>query len=141
MASYNKVILVGNLTRDPEMSYLPTNQTPVTELGLAVNRRWRGQDGEQREETCFIDCRAFGRMAENISKYFQKGRPILIEGRLNFDQWEAQDGTKRSRHRIHVDNFTFVDTKAEAASSGSPEPPSSEGMDPGQAAPKDDIPF
>jgi len=140
MASFNRVIMMGRLTRDPQLSYLPS-QTPVVEFGLASSRRWKGQDGEQREETCFISCQAFGRMAENISKFFKKGRPILIEGRLNFDQWEAQDGTKRSRHRIHVDNFTFVDTKAEAESSGSPASPSSEGMNPGQAPPKDDIPF
>jgi len=140
MASYNKVIMMGNLTRDPQLSYLPS-QTPVVEFGLASNRRWRSKEGEQREETCFIDCQAFGRMAENISKYCKKGRPLLIEGRLSFNQWETPEGVKRSKHRITIDNFTFVDTKAEAASSGSPEPPSSEGMDPGQAAPKDDIPF
>lgn len=140
MASYNRVIMMGHLTRDPQLSYLPS-QTPVVDFGLASNRRWRSKEGEQRDETCFVDCRAFGRLAENISKFFNKGRPIMIEGRLTFDQWEAQDGTKRSKHRITIDNFTFVDTKAEAESTGSPAPPSSEGMDPGQAPPKDDIPF
>ena len=140
MASFNKVIMMGNLTRDPQLSYLPS-QTPVVEFGLASNRRWRSKEGDQREETCFIDCQAFGRMAENISKYCKKGRPLLIEGRLSFNQWETHEGAKRSKHRITIDNFTFVDTKAEAESSGSPAPPSSEGMDPGQAPPKDDIPF
>ncbi len=107
MASYNKVILMGNLTRDPQMSYLPS-QTPVVDLGLAVNRRWRGQDGQQREETCFIDCRCYGRQAETINQYFKKGNPILIEGRLQFDTWEGKDGTKRTKHRIFVERFTFV---------------------------------
>jgi single-strand DNA-binding protein len=140
MASFNRVIMMGHLTRDPQLSYLPS-QTPVVEFGLASNRRWRSKEGEQREETCFIDCQAFGRMAENISKYCKKGRPLLIEGRLSFNQWETPEGVKRSKHRIHVDNFTFVDTKAEAESYGASAPSDSGGMDPGQAPPKDDIPF
>jgi single-strand DNA-binding protein len=92
MASYNKVLLLGNLTRDPQLSYTP-NQTAVVDFGLATNRRWTGQDGSQREETCFVDCRAFGRMAENINKFFSKGKPIFLEGRLTFDSWTAQDST------------------------------------------------
>ena len=107
MANYNKVILVGNLTRDPQLSYLPS-QTPVCEFGLAVNRRWRGQDGEQREETCFIDCRCYGKQAETFNQYMAKGRPVLIEGRLQYDRWEGQDGQKRSKHRISVQNFQFL---------------------------------
>lgn len=107
MAGYNKVILVGNLTRDPQMSYLPS-QTPVTELGLAVNRRWRGQDGQQREEVCFVDCRAYGRSAETLNQYMKKGNPILIEGRLQFDQWEGKDGQRRSKHRVIVERFQFL---------------------------------
>jgi len=107
MAYYNKVILIGNLTRDPQMSYLPS-QTPVVEFGLAINRRWRGQDGQQRDETCFIDCRAYGRSAETINQYMVKGRSILIEGRLQFDTWEGKDGTRRSKHRVVVENFQFV---------------------------------
>ena len=110
MPSYNRVIMMGNLTRDPQLSYLPS-QTPVVEFGLASNRRWRSQDGTDRDETCFIDCRAFGRMAENISKYCKKGRPLHIEGRLSYDQWETPDGSKRSKHRITVENFTFVDSR------------------------------
>jgi len=140
MASFNRVIMMGHLTRDPQLSYLPS-QTPVVEFGLASNRRWRSKEGEQREETCFIDCQAFGRMAENISKYCKKGRPLLIEGRLSFNQWETPEGAKRSKHRIHVDNFTFVDTKAEAESSEFSSSPSSGDMDSGPAPPKDDIPF
>jgi single-strand DNA-binding protein len=107
MASYNKVLLLGNLTRDPQLSYTP-NQTAVVDFGLATNRRWTGQDGSQREETCFVDCRAFGRMAENINKFFSKGKPIFLEGRLTFDSWTAQDGSKKSRLRVTVENFQFL---------------------------------
>lgn len=107
MANFNKVLLMGNLTRDPQLSYTP-NQTPVVDFGLATNRRWTGQDGSQREETCFVDCRAFGRQAENINKYLSKGRLAFVEGRLTFDTWEAQDGTKRSRHRVTVENIQFM---------------------------------
>ena len=121
MASYNKVILVGNLTRDPEMSYLPTNQTPVTELGLAVNRRWRGQDGEQREEVCFVDCRAYGRSAETLNQYMRKGNPILIEGRLQFDQWEGKDGQRRSKHRVIVERFQFLGGGRSDGGGGAPQ--------------------
>jgi len=107
MAGFNKVLLMGNLTRDPQLSYTP-NQTAVVDFGLATNRRWTGQDGTQRDETCFVDCRAFGRTAENINKYFSKGKPIFIEGRLTFDSWTAQDGSKRSRLRVTVENFQFL---------------------------------
>ncbi len=107
MANFNKVLLIGNLTRDPQLSYTP-NQTAVVDFGLATNRRWTGQDGSRREETCFVDCRAFGRLAENINKYLNKGRPLFVEGRLTFDTWTAQDGTKRSRHRVTVENFQFL---------------------------------
>ncbi|UCC22204.1 MAG: single-stranded DNA-binding protein [Planctomycetota bacterium] len=107
MASLNKVLLMGNLTRDPQLSYLPS-QTAVVEFGLAVNRRWTGKDGDARQETCFVDCRAFGRQAENINKYLTKGRALFVEGRLTFDTWTAQDGTKRSKHRVTVENFQFL---------------------------------
>jgi single-strand DNA-binding protein len=107
MANFNKVLLMGNLTRDPQLSYTP-NQTAVVEFGLAVNRKWKGQDGESKEETCFVDCQAFGRTAENINKYLTKGRPLFVEGRLTFNSWTAQDGTKRSKHRVTVENFQFL---------------------------------
>ena len=107
MANYNKVILAGNLTRDPQLSYTPS-QTPVVDFGMAINRRWRGQDGQQREETCFVDCRGFGRQAETLNQYMSKGRPILIEGRLNFSQWEGKDGQKRSKLRVIVEQFQFL---------------------------------
>ncbi len=111
MASYNKVLLMGNLTRDPQLTYLPS-QTAVVDFGLAVNRRWTGRDGGQREETCFVDCRAFGRLAENINKYMSKGRALFVEGRLTFDTWTAQDGTNRSKHRVTVENFQFLPKSA-----------------------------
>jgi len=107
MANFNKVMLMGNLTRDPQLSYTP-NQTAVVDFGLAVNRRWTGQDGNQRDETCFVDCRMFGRRAEVVNKYCKKGNPLFVEGRLTFDSWEAQDGTKRSKLRVTVENFEFI---------------------------------
>jgi len=107
MANFNKVLLMGNLTRDPQLSYLPS-QTAVVDFGLAVNRRWTGKDGQDKNEVCFVDCRAFGRMAENINKYMSKGRQLFVEGRLTFNSWTAQDGTKRSKHRVTVENFQFL---------------------------------
>ena len=115
MPSYNKVILIGNLTRDPEISYLPSN-TPVADFGIAVNRRWQGQDGEQREETCFVDCKAFSKQAETISQYCKKGKPILIEGRLQLDTWEGKDGAKRSKHRVIVERFQFLGSSTDSGS-------------------------
>ncbi|MBP8303565.1 MAG: single-stranded DNA-binding protein [Phycisphaerae bacterium] len=107
MANFNKVLLMGNLTRDPELSYLPS-QTAVADFGLAVNRQWTGQDGAKREETCFVDCRAFGKPAETIKKYLAKGRPVFVEGRLTYDTWTGQDGVKKSRLRVTVENFQFL---------------------------------
>jgi len=114
MANFNKVFLMGNLTRDPQLSYLPS-ETAVVDFGLAVNRRWTGKDGTKKEETCFVDCRAFGRQAENINKYLSKGRALFVEGRLSFDSWTAQDGTKRSKHRVTVENFQFLGSAPGAA--------------------------
>jgi single-strand DNA-binding protein len=107
MANFNKVLLMGRLTRDPQLSYTP-NQTAVVDFGLAANRTWKGQDGSQREETCFVDCRMFGRRAEVVNKYCKKGNPLFVEGRLTFDSWEAQDGSKRSKLRVTVENFEFI---------------------------------
>ncbi len=117
MANYNKVIMVGNLTRDPQMSYLPS-QTPVVEFGLAVNRRWRGQDNQQREETCFVDCRIYGRQSETFNQYMSKGSPVLIEGRLQLDTWEGKDGSRRSKHRIIVERFQFLGSAQNNRSGG-----------------------
>jgi len=148
MAAFNKVLLMGNLTRDPQLSYTP-NQTAVVDFGLATNRRWTGQDGTQREETCFVDCRAFGRQAENINKYLTKGRLVFVEGRLTFDSWTAQDGTKRSRHRVTVVNFQFLPgtgapgaervERGVGAGPASPEPGPDSGAEQQRSA--DDIPF
>ena len=110
MASYNKVLLMGNLTRDPQLTYLPSN-TPVAEFGLAVNRRFKKQDGEMGEEVLFADCRAFGRTGEIINQYFQKGRPIFVEGRLKLDQWTDKEGNKRSKLYVVVEAFEFVGSR------------------------------
>lgn len=112
MANFNKVMLMGNLTRDPELRYLPTNQTPVVEIGLAINRTWTAADGTKKEETTFVDCTAFGKTAELLAKYKKKGDPLFIEGRLKYDQWEAQDGTKRSKIRVVIENFQFLNRSA-----------------------------
>ena len=107
MASYNRIVLMGNLTRDPELRYLPSN-TAVCQFGLAVNHRYRDRDGNQKEDVCFIDCTAFGKPGEIINQYMAKGRAILVEGRLRLETWTAQDGGKRSRHSVFVENFQFV---------------------------------
>jgi single-strand DNA-binding protein len=113
MANYNKVILLGNLTRDIEMRYTPSNLA-IAKMGLAVNRRFRTQDGENREETTFVDCEAFGRQAEVMNQYLSKGRPVLIEGRLRLDQWEdKQSGQNRSKLLVVVENFQFVGGRGE----------------------------
>ncbi len=117
MANYNKIMLMGNLTRDPQLSYLPSN-TPVVEFGLAVNRRFRRQDGEQGEETLYVDCRAFGRTAELLNQYTAKGRPLFVEGRLQLDQWEDKDGNRRSKHRVFIENFQFIDGRGGSGGGG-----------------------
>jgi len=136
MANLNKILMMGNLTRDPQLSYTP-NQTPVVDFGLATNRRWTGQDGSQREETCFVDCRMFGKRAEVINKYCNKGNPLFIEGRLTFDSWEAQDGSKRSKHRVTVENFEFIGR----GSSGAGQSVNQTGTESKPQTSEDDIPF
>ena len=106
----NKIFLAGNLTRDPQLSYLPS-QTAVVDFGMAVNRKWTSKDGEKGEETLFVDCISFGKTAENINKYMHKGDPFFVEGRLKFDSWTAQDGTKRSKHKVFVESFQFLPKK------------------------------
>ena len=101
MASFNRVIMLGNLTRDPQLRYLPNN-TAVCDFGLATNRRWRDKDGNQKEDVCFVDVAAFGRQAETINQYVTKGRAILVEGHLKFDTWTGQDGAKKSKHRQQI---------------------------------------
>jgi len=131
MPNYNKIIFIGHLTRNPELTYLPSN-TPVVDCGIAANRKWKDKDGNAKEEVCFVDFRAYGKTAENIHKYLKKGRPVLLEGRLTFDQWDAQDGSKRSKQRIFVENFTFVDSQQQNGNQGQQQAP---------APLDDDIPF
>lgn len=119
---YNKVIMVGNLTRDPELSYLP-NQTAVVKLGLATNRKFKKQDGTKGEEVCFVDCVMFGKRAETVNKYFAKGNRILVEGRLKYESWQAQDGSKRSKHVIMMEGFQFID---KASTDAAPPPKNDE---------------
>lgn len=109
MANYNKVFLMGNLTRDIEMRFTAGN-TPVANFGMAVNRRYRTKDGENREDTTFVDCEAWGRTAEVMNEYLSKGRPVFIEGRLKLDQWQDKDGQNRSKLRVVVENFQFIDS-------------------------------
>lgn len=106
MVGYTKVILIGNLTRDPELRTLP-NGTLVAEIGMACNRRYT-QGGEQKEQTCFIDVRFYGRQAEVIEQYLRKGNPLFVEGRLEFASWTAQDGSRRSKHRVVGEAFQFL---------------------------------
>lgn len=111
MANFNKVILAGNLTRDPELRYTPKG-TAIARIGLAINRRFAGEDGQTREETTFVDVDAFGKQAETIGQYLRKGRPILIEGRLRLDQWDdKQTGQKRSKLGVVMESFQFLDSK------------------------------
>jgi single-strand DNA-binding protein len=108
MASFNKVILMGNLTRDPQMKYLPS-QTAVVEFGVACNRKFKTANGEDKEEVTFVDCTSFGKQAEVINQYFTKGKPIFIEGRLKYDTWEdKQGGGKRHKITVVIENFQFV---------------------------------
>ena len=120
MASLNKVILIGNLTRDPELRYLPNN-TAVVSFSLAVNESYKDKDGNRVERADFIDCEAFAKTAENISKFFTKGRPIFVEGRLRLDQWDDKaTGQKRSKLKVIAENFQFVGPPPGAAPGGAP---------------------
>src|SRR3954449_10951768 len=113
MPSVNKVILIGNLTRDPQTKQLPS-QSLVTEFGLAMNRKFKSPEGEDREEVCFVDCAAFGRQAEVIQKYCRKGKSLYIEGRLRYDSWEDKNGHgKRSKLSVVVENFQFLGGREE----------------------------
>ena len=114
MASYNRVILMGNLTRDPEIKHLPS-QTVVCDFSLAVNRRWKDAEGGDHEEVLFIDCTAFGKTGQALGETLTKGRPIHVEGRLKLEQWEQEDGQRRSKIRVIVEQFRFVDRKPGSA--------------------------
>ena len=114
---YNKVILVGNLTRDLELRYLQSG-TAVGNTGIATNRKFKGSDGEQKQEVMFIDITFFGRTAEIANQYLKKGSKVLVEGRLRLDSWEDQSGAKRSKHSITVDSMQMLDSRGDNQQSG-----------------------
>jgi len=137
--SFNKVILMGNLTRDIEIRHTSGN-TAVGNFGIAVNRKFKTQAGEQREEVAFVDCEAWGRTAEVMSQYLSKGRAVLIDGRLKLDQWEDKDGGKRSKLAVVVENFQFVDSGGDQGERQDLTPKSAGAGSPGRID-HDDIPF
>jgi single-strand DNA-binding protein len=151
MANYNKVLLMGNLTRDVELKYTPSGQA-VAKIGLAVNRKWKAADGSQQEETTFVDCDAWGRTAEVMSQYLAKGRPVFVEGRLKLDTWQDKDGSNRSKLKVVIESFQFIDSRGGEGGGPPPEhaaaPARSGGYAPARAQapahesiPEDDIPF
>jgi single-strand DNA-binding protein len=151
MASFNKVILAGNLTRDPELRYTPKGSA-VAGFSLAVNRTWKTESGESKEEVSFIEVEAWGRQAEVIAQYMRKGRPLLVEGRLKQDTWEDKNThQKQSKLKVVLETFSFIDSKGadsgavpaggapRSAPPGKPAAPA-EGGD-AAAAEDDDVPF
>lgn len=158
MPNLNKVMLMGNLTRDPEIKYTPKG-TAIANFGIAVNRTYTTEGGEKREEVTFIDLESFGRTAEIIGEYFKKGRPIYVEGRLKLDQWDDKTtGKKMSKLRVVVDSFEFLGSREGGGSGGGEhseggpqqrqrppsrpaQPPQRPPADPDLDAPEDDIPF
>jgi len=135
MANYNKVLLMGNLTRDPELKRTSTDMA-IAQIGMAVNRRYKDKTGEQREETTFVDCEAWGKTAETMAKYLSKGKPVFIEGRLKLDQWQDKDGNNRSKLKIVIENFQFIDSRGNQTAT----PPAAGATAPA-TPPDDDIPF
>jgi single-strand DNA-binding protein len=146
MANYNKVMLMGNLTRDPELRYTPKG-TAIARLGIAVNRRWTSENGEQREETTFVDVDAFGRQAETLGQYMKKGRPIFIEGRLRLDSWEDKNtGQKRNKLGVVLEGFQFLGSGPGRGEDAGDPPPSRHAAPTSQSAntpppEEDDVPF
>jgi single-strand DNA-binding protein len=112
---YNKVILVGNLSREVEFKYLPSGSA-VGKFGLATNRKWKDNNGENKQEVMFIDIATFGRSAEIANQYLKKGSQVLVEGRLTLNQWTDQNGQKRSKHEIVADSIQFMESKSESQS-------------------------
>ena len=135
MASLNTVVLLGNLTRDPEVRYTPAG-TPVATLGLAVNNRVK-QGDEWKDDPCFIDVVVFGKQAESCGEYLSKGQPVLIEGRLRYRSWEGQDGQKRSKHEVTAFRVQFMPKVGRGASGGG----YPGDMGEGEAMDDDDVPF
>ena len=147
MANFNKVLLMGNLTRDPDVRTTPSGMK-IAKLGLAVNRRFRTRDDEAREETTFVDIDAFGKQAEIIERYCQKGSPLFVEGRLRLDQWESNTGEKRSKLAVVLENFQFLgsspsqDHGSARESGSSKKAPSESGTSPtGDSIKDDNVPF
>lgn len=151
MANLNRVLLIGNLTRDPEVRYTPKG-TAVTDIGIAVNRVYSGDDGEKKEETTFVDVTLWGRQAEVAQEYLKKGRQVFVEGRLQLDTWDdKQTGQKRSRLRVVAENMQMLGSRGEGESSSgpassqrraTPPPPQRQTpKDPDLDAEPDDIPF
>ncbi len=140
MASFNRVILVGNLTRDPELSYTPSN-TAVCKFGLAINRKWK-----DKEEVCFVDCVVWSKPAETFNQYMSKGRPVLVEGRLKLNRWTNQQGEKQSKLEVIVENFTFLGGGRDGGGGGGRAPADAAAGEPvadndGPPPTDDDIPF
>jgi single-strand DNA-binding protein len=110
---YNKVVMVGNLTRDIELRYLPSGAA-IAKSAIATSYKYKTQNGEQKDEVCFLDFNIFGRSAEVANQYLRKGSKVLLEGRLVLEQWTAQDGTNRSKHSLRVDTMKMLDSKSDA---------------------------
>ena len=117
MPSYNKVLLMGNLTRDVQLKSTSGGQS-VADIAIAVNRKFKTKDGQEREEVTYVDCECWGPRAEVIAKYFSKGKPIFIEGRLKLDSWEDKDGQKRSKMRVMIEDFQFVEGRGGGGGGG-----------------------
>lgn len=111
---YNKVIQIGNLTKDIELKYIPSGAA-IAKSSIATSHKFKTQTGEQKEEVCFLDFNVFGKQAEILNQYVRKGSKVMLEGRLVFEQWTAQDGSNRSRHTLRVENFKFLDSKSDNA--------------------------
>lgn len=136
----NRVMLAGNLTRDPELRHLPTGNTSICSFGLAVNEKWKDRDGNAKEAVIFVDCDAWGKTGEAIAKYMNKGKPIFIEGKLRLDTWKDKtDGSNRSKLKVVVDSFHFIGAKEEGGAAPASQPArASSNVEPIQ---EEDIPF
>jgi len=144
MANLNKVMLIGNLVRDIDLKTLPSGQS-IGQFSIAINRNWVGQDGEKREEVTFVDCEAWAKTAEIMAKYLSKGRPVYVEGRLKQDVWDDKEtGQKRSKTKVVVESFQFLDSGKDKASGDIEVKPSGVGRKPLKEPPPmnpDDVPF
>jgi single-strand DNA-binding protein len=143
MANFNRVLLMGNLTRNPEIRYTPSG-TAVADLGLAVSENFKNKAGETVEQTCFVDVVVWGRQAETASEYLHKGSPVFVEGRLQLDQWESPQGEKRSKLRVRADRVQFLGSPGkgtEYADTPAASAPQAASTPAPEAADDDDVPF